>query len=62
MNNKIYKNIDRLIVDGKEEEASILIEEIWKKRDSDLQKKMAKLSLRIEKQEWRLRVKDNGLE
>lgn len=58
MNNKMHKNIDQLIADGKEEEACILIEEVWKKQERANLEEIAKLVLRGEKQEWRFRTKN----
>ena len=57
MNNKMYKNIDQLIADGKEEEACILIEEAWEKQEQANQEKITKLILRVKKQEGCFRIK-----
>ena len=56
VNSAIYKNIYQLIADGHEEGACILIREVWTKRESDNQEKIAKLILRAKEQEWRCRT------
>ena len=42
------KYIDQLLMDGKEEEAIPLIEEVWRKEAGEEQKKIADLSRRID--------------
>lgn len=45
---KIHKQIDQLLMDGKEEEAIPLIEEVWRKRKEKELKKIDNLKRLIE--------------
>ena len=45
---KIHKQIDQLLMDGKEEEAIPLIEEVWRKRKEKELKKINNLKRLIE--------------
>ena len=45
---KIHKQIDQLLIDGKEEEAIPLIEEVWRKRKENELKKINNLKRLIE--------------
>jgi hypothetical protein len=47
---KIHKQIDQLLMDGKEEEAIPLIEEVWRKRKTKEQKKIDNIKRLIEQQ------------
>ena len=54
---KMHKHIDKLLKDGKKEEACILIEEVWRKRECTNQEKIADLTRRLEAHEKRLGTK-----
>jgi len=45
---KMHKKIDQLLMDGKDEEAVPLIEEVWRKRKRKEQKKINKLKQLID--------------
>jgi hypothetical protein len=55
--NKMHKHIDQLLIDGKHEDACILIEEVWQKEAEAANKIVEDLARKLEILEKRLRAK-----
>lgn len=54
----MHEHIDKLLIDGKEEEAIILIERVWEKERETENKTIADLARKIDALEKRFGIKE----